>query len=225
MPRSGTTLAEQIISAHPDVRGCGELLHLADLVMKHVDFDKKLELQTLKDIRDNYFFRVGQAAQNTKYFTDKMPQNFRWLGIILAAFPDAKIVYLNRNPSAVCWSIFKGNFNAPGLGFCDDLKKTVHYYNLHIDLMKFWFSKFPNQIITVDYEKLTDNQEKETRKLIKEIGLPWCDGFLAPEKNSSTVNTLSALQVRQPIYQGSSSAWKKFAPFIGDAFDEIDSFD
>lgn len=221
MPRSGTTLVEQIISMHQEVQALGELTFFSDSLDKHFNFGTDLDQKTLRNIRAKYLHDVGELSPGKLFFTDKMPLNFRWLGFICTAFPEAKIVYTNRDPRAVCWSNFKANFDQVGLGFSNDLRSTVGYFQMHLDLMDFWLSRFSDRIILLDYEKLTDDPETITRKLVGDLGLLWTDKFLQPQNNSGVVRTMSITQVRNPIYKGSSRAWQNFEPYIGTAFENL----
>ena len=150
-----------------------------------------------------------------------MPSNFRHIGLIRTAFPEAKIIHVNRDPAAVCWSNYKMNFHVRGLGYSYNLKDLVEYYKLYKDLMNFWKEQYGDSIYQLDYEKLTNNQEEETRNLIKYIGLPWEDVCLSPHKNKRSVRTASQQQVRQKVYKGSSEAWRKYEPYLNGAFDML----
>ena len=221
MPRSGTTLVEQIISMHQEVQALGELSLLTESIDKQINFGTDLDQRTLNNIRAKYLHDVGVLSPGKLFFTDKMPLNFRWLGFICAAFPEAKIVYTKRDARAVCWSNFKANFDQPGLGFSNDLRATAQYFQMHLDLMDFWLSSFSDRIILLDYEKLTEDPEMIIRKLIGDLGLSWTDEFLQPQNNAGVVRTMSITQVRNPIYKGSSRAWQNFEPHIGTAFENL----
>ncbi len=144
-----------------------------------------------------------------RVITDKMPLNFRWIGFILAAFPDAKIIHVQRDPLATCWSIFKHYFPDPSL-FAYDLEDLATFYKLYLDLMQFWRERYPDNIYDLGYELLTENQEQETRKLLAFCGLDWEDTCLDFHVNKRQVKTLSAAQVREQMYTGSSDAWRKY---------------
>ncbi len=116
---------------------------------------------------------------------------------------------------ATCWSIFKQYFPTNGLGFAYDLEDIGTYYRMYEDLMAFWHEKFPGRIYDLNYERLTENQEEETRKLLEYCGLPWDDRCLEFEKTDRPVRTASAAQVRQKMYKGSSEAWRPYEPYLG----------
>ena len=120
-----------------------------------------------------------------------MPLNFRFIPLICAAFPEAKIVHVQRDASATCWSNYKQYFNSKNIGYCYDLKDTVQYHNLYKDLMQLWQSEYSDRIYNLNYESLTTDQENQTRKLIKHLGLNWEEACLRPEKNKRSVRTAS----------------------------------
>jgi hypothetical protein len=151
-----------------------------------------------------------------------MPLNFRYIGLILTVFPNAKIIHLKRDPAAICWGNYRQNFtNKRLIRYCYDLEDLVKYYNLYENLMNFWLKEFGDKIFNLDYEKLTVDQENETKKLINHLGLKWEDACLTPEKNKKIVKTASSKQIRQKVYKGSSQKWKKFEPFLKGKLDNI----
>ncbi len=150
-----------------------------------------------------------------------MPHNFRLVALIRAAIPEAKIVHVMRDPAAVCWSNFKQIFKSDVLNFGCDLQDVVQYYRLYAELMELWKAMFGDAIFTLDYERLTSNQEAETRKLLDHLGLPWEEACLAPQNNRRGVRTASEQQVKKAVYKGSSQEWKKYEPFLDGAFDAL----
>lgn len=224
MPRSGTTLVEQIISSHSEVHGCGELV-AADAAVQQLNLmNQSLSVENLESFRRTYLAEISNLGPDSQFVTDKMPINFRWLGFILAAFPEAKTVHVNRDAVATCWSIYKHDFSTFGNDYAYDLFDISEYYKMYFELMKFWHRKFPGRICDVNYEQLTENQERETRRIISHIGLDWQDDCLDFHKNERAVITSSTVQVRQKIYRGSSSQWKHYGPFIGDLLDALKDF-
>jgi tetratricopeptide (TPR) repeat protein len=201
MPRSGTSLVEQILASHSDVFGAGELMAMSEAV--RLDFSPER-------IRAEYGAALAMLETGRPVVTDKMPLNFRWIGAIFEAFPDAKVVHLRRDPVAVCWSIFKHYFPAADLGFAYDLQDLAEYYRLYLDLMQFWRLRYPGRIHDLDYQKLTEDPEAEARVLLSYCGLDWEPGVLDFHRNPRPVQTASAVQVRTAIYRGSSDQWKRF---------------
>lgn len=216
MPRSGTSLVEQIVSNHSDVFGAGELNYVGQFGAELAVGDRLPTEESLSRFRESYLGKIADISEGRAFVTDKMPQNFRFLGLICKALPEAKIIQVMRNPQAVCWSNFKHYFKATGLGYSYDLNDVVGYYKLHEELMEFWARKLPGRIFPLNYEKLTECQEEETRKLIEHIGLDWQSTCLFPHKNKRHLDTASQLQVRQKVYKNSSTKWEKFKPFLVD---------
>ena len=221
MPRSGTSLVEQIISSHANVVGAGELKYIAQFGKKLPLDCKSINIEAISEFRQRYLSELSRLSNGKHFVTDKMPHNFLFIPLICAAFPEAKIVHVQRNAAATCWSNYKYYFARDGLGYCYDLKDVVSYYALYSDLMTLWQSDYGDRIINLNYEKLTTNQESETRKLIDYLGLDWEEACLSPHKNKRIVKTASQQQVRQKVYQGSSEAWRKFEPYLNHAFNSL----
>ena len=152
-----------------------------------------------------------------------MPHNFLYIPLICSALPEAKIIHMQRNAAATCWSNYKQYFKSKGLGYCYDLQDVVSYYKLYKDLMKLWQSEYSGRIYNLNYERLTTDQENQTRNLIEHLELNWEEVCLSPHKNKRSVRTASSRQVRQKVYQGSSEAWRKYEPYLNGAFDSLPS--
>ena len=197
MPRSGTTLVEQIISSHSEVVGAGELSHISQLGINLAKDPKCIDITAISTFRYKYLSELSKISNGKSILTDKMPHNFRFIPLICAAFPEAKIIHVQRNAAATCWSNFKQYFDIRGLGYCYDLEDIVSYYNLYKDLMQLWQVEYGDRIYNLNYENLTTDQENETRKLVKYLELNWEKGCLSPHKNKRSVGTASQQQVRQ----------------------------
>lgn len=219
MPRSGTTLAEQIISAHPEVHGAGELNYLSEGIENFLMQDKILLKNSLKEfkisdlesVQSHYIEGLKKLEYKEEYVVDKAPLNFRWVGFLKTIFPNAKIIHCQRDAMDTCFSNFKNFFSAGTLSFTYDLNDLGTYFNLYKNLMKFWLSIFENDIYNLSYEKLIDNQEEETKSLLKYLGLPWNKLCLEPHKNKKVVATASLAQVRNPIYKSSLNKWQNYS--------------
>ena len=219
MPRSGSTLIEQIISSHNEVSGLGEIEYFSKIVAKssqEIPFldNNILTEESIVSIRNKYLESSKIKNIKEKYFTDKWPLNFRNIGFILSAFPDAKIINTQRNSIATCWSIYKYYFSSNGNGWAYSQEDISNFYKLYEDLMKYWHEIYPNKIYDISYEKLTDNQEDETRKLLDYCGLEWDENCMNFHNNKRAVKTASSLQVRKKMYQGSSEAWKDYEDYL-----------
>jgi hypothetical protein len=176
------------------------------------------------DFRESYIEALKKRSDGRSIVTDKMPQNFLYVGLIFAAFPDAKVIHVNRDPAATCWSNYKHYFVAKSLGCSYDLDDIVTYFGLYKDLMQFWLGHYGDRIYNLNYDNLTINQDDETRRLIQYLGLEWENDCLSPQHNKRSVRTASQLQVRQKVYQGSSQQWRKFEPYLNGAFDQLTEF-
>ncbi len=217
MPRSGTSLVHQIIDSHNEVYGAGELNYLNKFVVPllkeyNKEDDNGFSEKDFLSIRELYIDSLSKLNVLENIIVDKMPLNFRYVGFILSAFPEAKIIHMNRDPMATCWSIYKYYFN--GNAYSYNQEDLAGYYLLYKDLMNFWSGLFPNKIYEICYEDITINQEVETRKLLEYCELDWDENCLNFHKNKRAMKTTSALQVRQKIYQGSSEAWKKYENYL-----------
>ena len=144
-----------------------------------------------------YFYELSKVSNGKSIITDKMPQNFRFIPLICAAFPEAKIIHVQRDAAATCWSNYKHYFTSKNSWILLRFKDVVEYYNLYKDLMSFWQSEYSDRIFNLNYETLTTDQENQSRKLIKYLELNWEKACLSPEKNKRSVRSASQQQVRK----------------------------
>ena len=222
MPRSGTTLVEQIISSHLQVTGAGELSFATQFGALIARGLSDANNESLLNFRGEYLKKLQNVSNGSFIVTDKMPQNFLYIGLLAAVFPEAKIVHVKRKHAAVCWANYKQYFTSKSIGYCYELCDILTYHKLYENLMEFWGKRLSNRIYNIDYELLTVNQESETRQLIEYLGLVWDENCLLPQNNMRSVATASNLQVRQKVYQGSSEQWKKYELYLNGAFDYLD---
>jgi tetratricopeptide (TPR) repeat protein len=221
LPRSGTTLVEQIISSHSKVTGAGELGFVTQFGAAIAAGYTEGSNEAVLDFRGEYSKKLKDYSNGNLLVTDKMPQNFRYIGLLAAAFPEAKIIHVKRNPAAVCWANYKQYFVSKNIGYCYAIDDVISYHKLYENLMGFWTSTLSKRIYNLDYELLTVNQESETRQLIEYLGLDWDENCLSPQNNTRSVATASNLQIRQKVYRGSSEQWKKYQPFLNGALDGL----
>jgi len=225
MPRSGTSLVEQIISSHEEVYGAGEINSLGGPILEKILLNGKdknmFSDKNLFSMRKKYLDSFARLPTSADVITDKTPANFQYIGIILSMFPDAKIIHLKRDPRAICWSIYQTNWYENGYRFSYNMDDLVTFYGLYSKLMDFWHNKFPEKIYDICYEDLTTNQEEETKKLLEYCELDWDDNCLNFHKNKRPVKTASSFQVKQKMYQGSSEAWKKYESHIQPLIDGL----
>lgn len=217
LPRSGTTLTEQIVSAHADVSGAGELSLAGDL-LRGILAGAPLTETALRAFRAAYLEGLAAHARGAAFVTDKMPHNFCFVPLIAAALPEARIVHVVRDAAAVCWSNLRQYFTAQSLGYCYDLDDVVAYHGLFRTWMARCDAQWPGRLRRLDLAALTEAPERQTRALIADLGLCWDDACLAPERNGRRVHTASAGQVRRGIYRAPTDAWAPYAEFVGPAF-------
>ena len=170
-------------------------------------------VDTIKFIRNEYFSKISKISEK-KFITDKLPGNFKWIGFILNAMPESKILHLERNPMAICWSIYKSEFNNPDMAFTYSQEYIAEYYLLYKDLMNFWKNKYPSQFINITYERFVEDYQNNIKKIFQKLDLEWEDHLLEFYKNKRPVETSSFQQVRKKIYQKSSEEWKKYKNFL-----------
>jgi len=212
MPRSGTTLIEQIIASHPEVYGCGEI-HLLTEEINKLLIKKDTKLDELKKIKEKYENLVLLKKGNKKFHTDKYPLNFLYINIIIKLFPCAKIINVQRDKKATIFSNYD-RYMGDKFGFSCDIDDLNLFYIEYQKLLRYWKKKYPNKIYELNYEKLTLDSKNEIKKLIKFCNLNWNENCLYPEKTVRLIHTPSKLQVRKKIYKDSSQVWKNYADFF-----------
>jgi len=227
MPRSGTTLTEQIISSHPQVIGAGEVTfwdRASTALALKLNTDTlypqcvaELNAQQAHDIANIYETTLRKiTGPNTTptHITDKMPHNFLHVGLIALLFPNVKIIHTKRNAIDTCLSIFFQHFN-DAHPYAFNLENLGFHYQQYQRIMCHWHRVLPGRILDINYEDTIDAPEHWSRKLINHLGLEWDDACLAPHKLERSVKTASHWQVRQPIYKTSIQRWKKYEEFLG----------
>ena len=232
MPRSGTTLTEQIIASHDEVYGAGELVYLQQILKKNFFIDVKFDKQKIIDyqnlsnniVSSEYSEHFNIYNLNENIITDKAPQNFRWIGFIKLFFPNSKVIHCFRDPKDNCLSLFKNSFASSMMDWSNKPEDIANYYNLYSETMDFWKSKIPNFIHDVEYEKLVEDKEKEIKKILEFCELEWDDKCLRPDKNSKTpIKTVSVSQARQPIYKSSLNSNSNFDKYLDRMFSILKS--
>lgn len=215
MPRSGTSLLEQVLSNDPRIFGAGEIDLFHSTLIKIISSENPSSdiSNKLMELRHNYLSNI-RAMTNKKIFTDKLPLNFHWLGFIKKVFPNAKIIHVERNPIAVCFSIYKTLFSHGSLDFSYSQDDIVSFYRLYKNLMSFWSSHLSSFIFHANYEKIVRNPKDEFSLIFDYLGLSFSEKILEVQMNKRSVLTASDLQVREAIYDGSSNSWVKYEAYI-----------
>ena len=229
MPRSGTSLTEQILSSHPGVYGGGELEFMGQIVSSlhnyapsgrfpTVAVEQKREL--IASLAFRYMRKIGALNQAAERFTDKMPHNFTSLGLMRVMFRDLRVVHCTRHPFDTILSCFQHDF-AQTHDYNQSLQALALYYTHYRTLMEHWESVMPDTLFTSQYENVVQNQEDQSRALLDFAGLKWDESVLAFAKNDRRVSTPSSWQVRQPLYATSSGRWKNYERYLEPVFDKI----
>ena len=217
MPRSGTSLTEQILASHPAVFGAGELKfwHGAYRRLEQVGFGSGVTKQLLPEIARNYLERLNGIGNGASRVVDKMPANFLYAGLIHAVFPNARIIHMQRHPMDTCLSIYFQNFFNIG-PYANDLDNLAHYYREYLRVTDHWRATLPAMaLLEVPYEALIDDQEGWTRRVLDFIGLPWDPQCLNFQDTNRVIITASKWQVRQKIHRASTGRWKNYEKFLG----------
>ena len=212
MPRSGTTLVEQIVASHSRVTGAGELVYLQQSVKNNFILEnvvqknlvhEDIHAERVKTSKD-YYDLLKLHDIKTDFITDKAPQNFRWLGFIKIFFPGSKIIHCKRNPKDTCLSLYKNSFASQDMNWSYSESNIASYYNLYSDLMNFWNGKFGNEIYEMSYEKLVSDKKTETENLLSFLNLNHEKMCFEHHKTVKTpIKTVSVSQARKPIYSSS----------------------
>ncbi len=219
MPRSGTTLVEQIIASHPLVFGAGELLFLPDIANKICSeagagkFPEgilQLGSTEFNKMALEYVAKIRNYSDSAQHITDKLPHNFLFVGLIRAILPAAKVIHCTRDPMDNCLSVYKTDFKEQLHRYAYDLVETGQYYNLYLDLMAHWEKVLPGYLYNISYEEMVADQEKQTRELLDFCGLAWDEACLAFHKTKRKVVTASVAQVRQPMNRDSVELWRRY---------------
>jgi hypothetical protein len=221
MPRSGTTLVEQILSGHPDIAAGGELLFWGEQIAGfRANAENAIDPAWTQDVAQNYQALLRGFSPAALRITDKRPHNFQFIGLIHAIFPRARIIHCHRHPVDTCLSIYFQNF-ATRMDFAHSRDDLVVAYRLYQKLMAHWREVLPADVfLDVSYEELVASPERMARELIAFSGLEWNEACLHSEQNQRAVRTASVWQARQPIYKTSLARWRHYDPWLG-AFREL----
>jgi Tfp pilus assembly protein PilF len=219
MPRSGTTLVEQILSSHPEVYGAGELLYLENSIIKNFLENSKINRQKIVDLQSSssenvfldYFKCFDIYNLDKNIITDKTPQNFKWIGFIKIFFPNAKIILCQRNSKDNCVSLFKNDFPSLTMNWSFDQEEIAEYYNEYHKLMSFWKDKIPKDIYELNYERLIEDDKGEIDKLLEFCNLDLNEKCYNFAKFSKTpIKTVSVSQANKPIYKDSINSFDPY---------------
>jgi hypothetical protein len=225
MPRSGSTLAEHVLTMHSRVAPAGEFSYFVNALDQWADErglgDRRAAcrgfagaaLDSLESVKRQYLSWLCFHRKSGRYVTDKMLYNFQHVGPILQLFPNAPIIECVRSPMDSCWSIYKTSFAAQH-HYADDQREIAKVYKIYRKMMDFWRERYPNRIYLLRYEELIANPDSAIRKLLDYCGLEFEEHCLTPSANPRSVRTASLSQVRQPLYSSAIGAWRPYADYL-----------
>ena len=221
MPRSGTSLVEQILASHADVFGAGEINDLRmiyesitgpddkESLRKFPDVLSGLDDQVFTDLGNQYLARIRKYSSDAKFITNKMPHNFLHIGFIRLILPNARIIHCTRDPMDNCLSIYKTHL-VKGHRYSYDLSELGQYYRMYLELMDYWQDTLPGFIYDQNYEELVKSPKQEVKNLLRHCGLPWDDDCLNFHQTRRRIGTASSAQVNRPIYHSSVNLWERY---------------
>jgi hypothetical protein len=224
MPRSGTTLVEQILASHSKVYGAGEIETFYQAIAKFrsrngaaaefPDFVQAMSPEALRDLGSDYIQLTKSAAPSAERIVNKLPLNFKYVGLIHLALPQARVIHICRNPLDTCFSCFSLLFTG-AQSFSYDLGELGRYYRGYAAVMDHWRNVLPRGVmIEVQYEDLIADLEGQARAIVDHCGLPWEDSCLAFHQTKREVKTASSVQVREPLYRTSIGRWRPYEKFL-----------
>jgi tetratricopeptide (TPR) repeat protein len=216
MPRSGTTLVEQILSSHPEVAAGGELAFWAERAHSfRANARGDIDPAWAKEVADDCRALLTSISSTARRITDKRPNNFNFIGLIHSVFPRARIIHCQRHPIDTCLSIYFQNFSRR-IDFAYDRGDLLSAYRQYLRLMAHWRNVLPlDRFLEIQYEELVADREAMTQKMIEFCGLDWNDACLHSEHNRRPVRTASLWQARQPVYRTSVARWRRYEPWLG----------
>jgi Flp pilus assembly protein TadD len=231
MPRTGSTLVEQILSNHPDVHGAGEIAHLGNVISSFAlgnapavrDYPacmESLSVGACNQLAARYLSGLSAINPSARHVTDKMLPNFLYLGVIATLFPDAHVIHCTRDPLDTCLSCYMTHFLF-GHEYAQDLAHLADYYNNYQRLISHWRDTLKFPMIEVNYQRVVSNLEGEVRRLLEHLDLPWNPGCLSFQNNPRHVPTASVEQVRQPLYARSVARWRHYARHLSPLVDAL----
>jgi len=233
MPRSGTTLIEQVLASHARAFGAGELVDLDHVVAAlrstngaqtaFPEVVTEMTSEALRQAGSRYVERISSAVPNMERIVDKMPMNFRFIGLIYFALPNAKIIHVRRDPVDTCFSCYSLLFTGTQ-SYAYHLAELGRYYRAYEGLMEHWRQVLPHGLmLEVHYENVVNDLEGEARRIIDYCDLPWDDACLRFHETRRAVQTASAAQVRQPVHRLSIGRWRPYRRMLQPLLEALDA--
>ncbi|SEQ00562.1 sulfotransferase [Thalassovita taeanensis] len=219
LPRSGTTLTEQILTSHPALFGCGELATAGRLVRPLLEADTDFDPT---QFAQSYRAALPPMPEDTQGFIDKMPANYRYIGFLLTAFPNATILHITRDPRDVALSMWRTYFSSPAMAFTYDQRAMAAQINIYRRYMAHWQALFGGRITDISYETLVRDTENTSRTLAQACGVDWHPDMALPERNTAPVLTASVAQVREGVHDRSLGGWVRHKQALSQVIDNLD---
>jgi len=218
LPRSGTTLVEAILGAHPNVQPLGERAAAGILLGPIIEADGPFGADQIAAFVAGDLSMLPDLSEGTTAYVDKMPENYRLIGFLKTAYPTCRVINLRRDPRDVALSNWRAHFSGSALSYAYDLAGMAHHFNRYARIMTHWHRVFPDQILDLKYEELVADVEAASKALAAHCGLDWVPAMARPDLTAEQVLTLSATQLRQPVHSRSVGGWRKhadtLAPFV-----------
>ncbi len=221
LPRSGTTLTEAVLGAHPAVAPLGER-HTPDLLLPFVQEGRTFDAQAIAKLVQDDQTALPDLSDGTQAYVDKMPENHRWVGFLIAAYPDSRIIHVRRDPRDIALSMWRSRFPTGALGYTYDWSAMAHRFNLYAQMMAHWSRLYPDAILDLPYESLVSDIKSESGRLAEFCGLRWVEEMARPDLHAGQIRTQSVYQLRQPVHTRSVGRWKRDAALLGPFLDELD---
>lgn len=222
LPRSGTTLIEQVLSSHPDVHGAGELPWIGRAARQAATAGRPFDADAAREFVAAYVRGLPPMPADARAFVDKMPGNYKHLGYIAAALPDAVVISVRRDPRDVALSMWHIPFGADRMAFSFDQRWMARELNEYARVMAHWARLFPGRVVEMHYETLVNDIDGQSRRLAQASGLDWRPGMARPHENTNAVRTASLQQVRQPVSARSVGGWRRHADALADLIAGLD---
>lgn len=219
LPRSGTTLTEAVLGAHPAVVAMGER-HTPDLLLPFVRDERRFDATSAAQFVEEDQSALPELPDGTQAYVDKMPENHRWVGFLKSAYPDCRIIHMRRDPRDIALSMWRSRFPTGAMGYTYDWKAMAHRFNLYAQIMAHWNGLYPGAILELRYEALVTDIEEQSRRVAEFCDLNWVEEMTRPDLHAGQVRTQSVYQLRQPVHRRSVGRWKRdvamLEPFLAE---------
>ncbi|MGR3564913.1 MAG: tetratricopeptide repeat-containing sulfotransferase family protein [Heliomarina sp.] len=219
LPRSGTTLAEAVLGAHPRVIALGERATAGIAIYPLIDSDAEFDADAFRRIEAA---ALPPLSDGTRAFVDKMPENYRLIGFLKTAHPECRIINMRRDPRDIALSMWRGRFTGRALDYTYDQQAMARRFNTYARMMAHWHRVLPGQILDLSYEEMVSDIDSASRTLADWCGLEWDAAMARPNESAGQVLTMSAAQIRQPVHRRSVGGWKAHEPMLREFIDELD---